>query len=1053
MSHTYTRYHMHTDYSLLDSATNIDDYIALALKEGCTALGISDHGVNRGWFEHYQKCREAGLKFLNGVEIYLTEDLNARVRDNYHTVLIARDREGRLELNRLIELSTRDDHRYYNNRLSFDEFLQISDHIIKISACVASPLQRLPDDHPMYLPLAEHYDYLEIQHHNAPVQKEYNQRLYQLAQKLGKPLIAGTDTHASSVYKKECRDILMLAKGQSYPEEDAFDLVWKTYDELVEAYRIQGVLPEDVYLEAIENTNRMAESVADEEIDTSIKYPILYGSRERDSSMFEQTIWRMFDEKLRQGIIPSDEESAFRTAITEELRVFQKLQMDGFMLSMSELVRWCHENGIVTGPCRGSVGGSCIAYVTDIIDMNPIELNTVFSRFANEDRVEAGDIDIDVVTDDRPRIFQHVIDRFGVQHTARVGSYGTLADLAIIDDVGRALKIKWENAHDTKKQRDNPWSLTHIKQIKKVYKSDPEKARKDWNELFYYYDGLTNVKISQSVHPAGMVISPIDLDAEYGVMNKDGERCLTLSMDEVHDIGGIKYDFLGLKSLKVVKDACDLIGIPFPRYHMMDWNDAAVWQDISDNPAGLFQFESSFGAESVRQFKPKSIDDLSLVTACIRPSGASYRDLVFAHKVHHNPTAQMDELFSDTYGFVVYQEQIIQALMVLCGFTGGQADTVRRHITKKQKEAVERDIVSIRDGYCALSPLPREQAEEEAAELLKVIEDASGYSFGKNHSCGYCLITYMFGYLRYYHPVEFITAYLNNAKEDEDIQTGTVLAKQYNCTVQQPKFGFAKDSYFCDVDSRVITQGVAYIKNMSSDAGSKLYQLSQENEYQYFTDLLRDIRCFTRVNTSQVQTLIDIDFFDCFGNQTELDAIYETCLLVSYGDAKRVKREKVDGTWREQYFRKYANYFRKSGGESTYYTINDMIQLLHEMEKHVLSCGLNDRNLYDKVRRFQEVMGFAGFTTGREQDRSLLYIKDIFPLRRKVDNKLFGYSVITQSIGSGIESRFTVMNKLYNEDPVIPGDIIRCMGWLREGKYFRMTGYRKMRETDFGGMA
>lgn len=1040
---------MHTDYSLLDSASNIDEYIALALQDGCTALGISDHGINRGWFEHYQKCQKAGLKFLNGVEIYLTEDLGARVRDNYHTVLIAKNADGLRELNRLIEVSTRDDHKYYNNRLSFEEFLEISDNIIKISACIASPLARLDRHHPMYRRLAEHYDYLEVQHHQAMSQYQYNQYLWELSKELHKPLIAGTDTHAASKYKSECRNILMLAKDQKYPEEDQFDLTWKTYSELVSAYRLQNALPETVYLEAIDNTNRMADSVADYPIDTSIKYPILYGTRENDSEMFEKTIEEMFAEKLKNGVIPASQKDAFRAAIDDELRVFKKLQMDGFMLSMSELVRWCHDNGIVTGPCRGSVGGSCIAYVTDVIDMNPIELNTVFSRFANEDRVEPGDIDIDVVTDDRPRIFEHVIERFGAEHTARVGSYGTLADLAIIDDVGRALRKKWDDTHDEYERGNNPWSLAEIKRIKSQYKSNPEIARSMYPELFYYYDGLVGVKISQSVHPAGMVISPIDIDAEYGVMHKDGERCLTLSMEEIHDIGGIKYDFLGLKSLKVIKDTCDLAGLPFPRYHTMDWNDQAVWADIAKTPTALFQFESPFGADSVKKFKPKSIDDLSLVTACIRPSGASYRDEVFAHHTNHNPTAQMDELFKDTYGFVVYQEQIIQALMVLCGFTGGQADTVRRHITKKQKEAVEKDIVAIRDGYCALSDLPREEAEQEAAELLKVIEDASGYSFGKNHSCGYCLITYMFGYLRYYHPVEFITAYLNNAKEDADINTGTKLARIYNCKVQQPKFGAAKDQYFCDPETRLITKGVSSIKDMGSGIGDSLYDLAQQHRYETFTDLLIDIRCFTRVNSAQLQTLIDIDFFDQFGNQTELDAINENCQLLKHGECKRVKREKVDGTWREPYFHQFGHDHKKTGERSSYYTILDARGLLHAMEQHVRDACLQDNGMYFKVHRFEEVMGYAGYTTGREQDRSLLYIKEIFPLCRKVDGKQFGWSLITQSIGSGIETRFSVMNRVYDHEPVVSGDIVRCLGWERNGKYFTMTGYKKMYPGEF----
>lgn len=332
-----------------------------------------------------------GVRFIHGVEIYLTESLTEKVRDNYHTVLLAKNLSGVKELNRLISKSCDKEHFYYTNRISFDEFLQISENIISTSACLASPLNKLPSDHPYYMKLAQKYDFLEVQPHLHPEQIEYNKRLYELSVRLGKPLIAGTDTHSSSRYKAECRAVLLSAKHKAYGDEDAFDLAYKTYDELVEMFRRQGALPEDVYMGAIQSTNKLYDLTEDFSLDTSIKYPILYGSREADDEMFEKTIWDMFQEKLNGGIIPREQEQAFRIAIEEELRVFRKLQMTGFMLSMSELIRWCKSQGMAIGTARGSVGGSRIAYVTDIIDLNPETWNTVFSRFCNEDRIEIGD--------------------------------------------------------------------------------------------------------------------------------------------------------------------------------------------------------------------------------------------------------------------------------------------------------------------------------------------------------------------------------------------------------------------------------------------------------------------------------------------------------------------------------------------------------------------------------------------------------------------------------------------------------------------------------------
>lgn len=659
-------YHCHSDYSLLDSCSKFDEYVELALANGQKAVASTEHGRPIGWVSKKLLCDKKGIRFIHGVEIYLTESLEEKVRDNYHTVLLAKNLAGVLELNRLVSRSCDKEHFYYTNRISFDEFLGISDNIISTSACLASPLNKLPHDHPYYMRLAEKYDFLEIQPHNSKEQCDYNVWLYELSQKLGKPLIASTDTHSSSAYKAECRMVLLTAKHKAYGNEDEFDLSYKTYDELVEMFRVQGALPEEVYLDAIEATNRLYDLTEDFELDTSIKYPILYGSREADSEMFTKRVYEMLDEKLASGIIPQHQEAAFRSAVEEELRVFRKLKMDGFMLSMSELITWCKEQGMAIGTARGSVGGSRVAYVTDIIDLNPETWNTVFSRFCNEDRIEIGDIDIDVIESDRPAIFQHIIQRFGASKTARVAAYGTIQAKGVIDEVGRCLAILWDKNHndgnnpfvhtlydnDSGKE-DNPWSLKTIAKIKREFDSDPEATKLKYPEIFYYFDGLIDTRVSQSVHPAGMVISPITLDDNYGVFDKDGESCLMMDMEEAHEVGVAKYDFLVLKTVQVIRDACRYLGLPYPKTHEVDWNDQNVWDDMSRSLTAIFQFESTFAADCFKKFRPKSIFDMSLVTATIRPSGTSYRDDLLSHKIHKNPSEIIDDLLKDNLGLEI----------------------------------------------------------------------------------------------------------------------------------------------------------------------------------------------------------------------------------------------------------------------------------------------------------------------------------------------------------------------------------------------------------------
>ena len=434
----YVAYHTHSDFSLLDSCTDYRLYIDEAANEGMKAISISEHGRPSNWAEKKIYAESKGLKYIHSCEIYLTESLNEKVRDNYHCVCLCKNHDGFLELNNLISIAGTEEQFYYVPRITFEQFMNMSDNIMTTSACLASPLNNLSEDNPWYEKLIRKFTYLEIQPHNNQEQKDYNKKLVELAKRYNKPLIAGVDAHSLNEYKNKCRDILLIAKHKYYGDE-GFDLTWKNYDELVKAFEIQGVVSSEDYLEAINNTNVMAEQVDEFEIDPEFKYPILYGSREKDSEMFSETVEKKFQSKIDSGIIPKSQEEAFKAAIADEMNVFKTLKMEGFMLSMSELVTWAKEHGIPIGPARGSVAGSRVAYVTDIIDLNPETWHTNFYRFANPDRMDAGDIDIDCIDSDRPKIFKHIIDRFGAEKTARVSAYGTLQDKATIDEIGRAL--------------------------------------------------------------------------------------------------------------------------------------------------------------------------------------------------------------------------------------------------------------------------------------------------------------------------------------------------------------------------------------------------------------------------------------------------------------------------------------------------------------------------------------------------------------------------------------------------------------------------------------
>lgn len=1003
MGNNYTVYHLHSELSLLDSCTNYKLYIDKAKELGQKAICFTEHGNIYNWIEKKMYCEEKEIKYLHGVEMYLTkallqkDDENSephKVRDNYHTILIAKNEAGVREINTLIDIASQEDHTYYKHRISFDEFFNISDNVIKISACLASPLNKIDmvDNAVLLDRLLRTYDYYEIQPHvNSSEQKEYNDWLVKMSKKYKKPLIAGTDTHSINNYKAECRSILMKAKKIGFSNEDQFDLTYKSYDELVEMFRQQGVVDEEVYLQAIENTNVMADSVETFELDTSFKYPKLYG--EKDIEVMKQRINTMYKDKRKHRII--SDSSEYRDRIYEEMRVFEKVGMVGFMLFMSELVCWCWDNGIPIGPCRGSVGGSEVAYITGIIDVDPVVWHTVFSRFCNEDRKEIGDIDIDVSPSQRHLVYDYIIDRFGQDKTAYILAIGTISDKGTIDEIGRALEIP----------------LGEVEKIKKEYEVDPETTKQKYPDVFYYFDGLLNTAISQSMHPAGIIASPVTLPDNYGTFWSEGKRILQVNMEEVHEVSLVKYDILGLKNIEICKDTCKFAEIKYPRAHELNWNDSKVWDDIITSPVGIFQFEGDYAFDLLQKYKPTMINHLSLVNASLRPSGASYRDRLIAKEVNHNPSEIIDELLKDNNGFLVFQEDTIKFLQEICGLSGSDADNIRRAIGRKQADRLQAALPQILEGYCNKSPKPREVAEQEAKEFLQIIEDSSNYQFGYNHSTGYSMIGYMCAYLRYYYPVEFISAYLNNANNDADIVNGTALAKQLGISILNPQFRHSKDVYIPDSKNRAIYKGIASIKYLNTEVAQKMYEM-RDIEFPTFIDFLAVNPC----NSRQTEILIRLGFFREFGKSEKLLEIFK--MFSEYGGKKQFSKDKVQLP--EKIVLKYATATAKL------YKVFDMNGLLTEM------CStLEDKSipLSEIIKAEIEFLGYVQTTLPKLSDNyyAILDIND------KYANRV----VKLYRLNNGEMLTVKIKGKVFNDNPVKQCDIIKTLDISEEPKWGR----------------
>lgn len=312
-----------------------------------------------------------------------------------------------------------------------------------------------------------------------------------------------------------------------------------------------------------------------------------------------------------------------------------------------------------------------------------------------------------------------------------------------------------------------------------------------------------------------------------------------------------------------------------------------------------------------------------------------------------------------------------------------------------------------------------------------------------NHSIAYCLLGYLCAYFRHYHPVEFITAFLNNAANDEDISNGTILAKNKRIRISAPKFGVSLGEYYFDSENRVIAKGLSSVKFMGKNVCKEIHDVANSMEFSSFSDVLYALEHDSSLDSRQLEILIKIDFFSDYGNQRELFAIRDIFDKFKHGDAKQIKRSQIDGTQYEPIVRKYSTWKTKSGEEAKAYTLKDPMAIIRECEQEVLNLGIDDLPLLIKAKNFQDIMGY-GYISGNDADRNKLCVKQIYPLKRKKDGVQFGYTFVTQSIGSGIESRFTVKNGVFEKCPVQAGDMIVCNRWHRDGAYFHMTAYNRL---------
>ena len=1046
------------------------------------AMAFTEHGSFFGWVNKKRHIESAGMKYIHGAEFYITETINEKIRDNYHCCLYAKNYDGVLELNQLSSISfNRDDnHFYYAPRITIDELLATSDNVLVSTACLGGILHNgtdaIKDKFITFLANNKHRCFLEIQHHNDVdgEQGRYNQYLYELSKKIGVSLIAGTDTHALNEEHLKGRKTLQKAKNVRFENEDSWDLTFKTYDELILEYQKQNVLPMNVVLDAIENTNRLADMVDEFELDETYKYPHLWEDSEAT-----------FAEKIKEGIkrrgvdkYPNYQEYLDR--IEHELEAYRHNGAIDFMLLMEDIIDWCVSQDIRVGYGRGSVNGSVIAWLLGITEMDSIKHKLNFERFMNVERVSLSDIDTDFPPSRIDEVKNYIFSKAGL-HCCDIITFNTIALKGAIKDVCRAFHYEnieytpetvkkkiseWEKSIEGHDSRDTdvrmpkdiivdiekysihkevPYEyVSFANELSNLVDTDEELARKQYPDIFELVDLVNGTIVSVGSHPCGCVVSPDTVSDKIGTFTTSTSiyPISQIYMKEIDSLNYVKLDLLRLDTIEIINETCKLAGIERLTPDNMDITDVNVWNSMRDDTTQIFQWEGKTGDDYIKKLlsdenikKFQEVDDnvdrmtlLSIGNSAIRPAGASYREDLANGVVRKSGSDAIDEFLKPTFGYLVFQCQIIDFLHQYCGFTMGEADIVRRHFAKKT--GTEDDIPVIKDGgymkdkdgnekkdhyikgFIATMRekygMPKEEAEDAIVAFLQVIIDASKYLFSLNHSQPYSYEGYACGWLRYYYTLEFITVSMNIniGKEDKTIAL-TNFAKKMGIEIRPPKFRHSRSKYFCDKKENCIYKGIGSIKFMNDKVADELYEL-RNNNYADFIDLLISLSK-TSINSRQLDILIKLDFFQEFGNPNQL--LRYTQLFNDIYSKKQFKKEKIkEMGLQEVDIRQFAE--KESDKMFT------KVDTYHLLKYLVAIIEVPQTSIVEKIKYQSELLGYISIKN--EQYKGIGFVTSV---DSKYAPKLKVYALAN---GNTIDCK--IDKRTFNCNKLSVGDLVRIEG-------------------------
>ncbi len=892
----FTHLHVHTEYSLLDGSSKIKEITSRAKELGMKSLAITDHGVMYGVIDFYKAAKEVGIKPILGCEVYVAPGSRFDKQPGesesryYHLVLLAENNTGYKNLMKIVSRGFTEGF-YYKPRVDYEVLEQFHEGIIALSACLAGEVQRYLA-RGMYeagCEAAKRYEgifgkgnfFLELQDHGIPEQKYVNPQLIRMSQELGIDLVCTNDVHYTYAQDADAHDILLcIQTGKKVTDEnrmryDGGQYYLKSPEEMAELFPYAP--------QALENTCKIAER-CNVEIEFGVtKVPHFDVPQGFDSWTY---LNHLCNEGMKRRYPDADEEKKKR--LEYELSVIHKMGYVDYFLIVWDYINYAKTHGIAVGPGRGSAAGSIVSYCLGITDIDPIKYSLIFERFLNPERVSMPDIDVDFCYERRQEVIDYVVEKYGKDCVVQIVTFGTMAARAVIKDVGRVLDLPYAMVDNIAKMVPREIGITIDKAIQEnpdlrnAYENDAQV-----HDLIDKSKRLEGLPRHASMHAAGVLISQKAVDEYVPVATgADGAVVAQFVMTTLEELGLLKMDFLGLRTLTVIQDAEKLARKKNPEFSIdnINYEDKNVYDMISTGKCeGIFQLESAGMKNFMKELKPQSIEDLIAGISLYRPGPMDFIPQYIKGK--NNPEditydcPMLEPILKPTYGCIVYQEQVMQIVRDLAGYSLGRSDLVRRAMSKKKTSVMEKERQNFIYGN------PEENVpgcisngidEKTANKIYDDMIDFAKYAFNKSHAACYAVVAYQTAYLKTYYPVEFMAALMTSVVDNTDKVAGYIYAcRQMNIQMLPPDVN-TSDMEF-SVEDNAIRFGLSAVKSLGRPTIKAIIDERNKSRFTSMQDFIS--RLYTDLNKRTLENLIKSGAFDTFGNnRRQMMSVYARML-------------------------------------------------------------------------------------------------------------------------------------------------------------------------------